>query len=365
MVVLLAGAGSAVDRVWRAPAGSAARAARRVRGCSRSGIAARRRRSGAAASLVAGLAVYGLGLGGERRRVQHAGRGRRAPRRAARSCRRSTAPGPRAGIVATLGAIARDRPTCRRPAAARACSPLAVLAAPFLRRDHGSDPATPTAEPPAVGVPLAHDRCSWACGLVLFYMVDTAVDRLGTGLPQQRRSSRTPDWPAMYALATLPYLVATLLARLAGDRAAGAVRGRRPRASRARRRPSSGLAVIVFAPPRWPVAVLGSPSSALGVAVIAPLTLLCGRLGGRRAASTRRPGAARVDAVVARFNQFNYAGGAARCGAHRRGRHAAPADRASPCRWSSCSACSRWPATSASVTADLPHRTRGRTTAPS
>ena len=68
-----------------------------------------------------------------------------------------------------------------------------------------------------------------------------------------------------------------------------------------------GLAVVVFAP-AWPVAVLGFFVMGAGVAVVAPLSFsAAARLAGGETADEgeRR---ARVDAVIARFNQFNYVG---------------------------------------------------------
>ena len=67
------------------------------------------------------------------------------------------------------------------------------------------------------------------------------------------------------------------------------------------------LAVVVFSP-SWPVAVVGFTLLGAGVAVIAPLSFSAAA----RIAGTDEddPDArmVRVDAVIARFNQFNYAG---------------------------------------------------------
>ena len=64
---------------------------------------------------------------------------------------------------------------------------------------------------------------------------------------------------------------------------------------------SLALLVVVTAP-TWPVAVLGFTLLGAGVSVIAPLSF---------SAAARIAGGeqARVDAVIARFNQFNYVGG--------------------------------------------------------
>ena len=57
------------------------------------------------------------------------------------------------------------------------------------------------------------------------------------------------------------------------------------------------------------MAVLGFTLLGAGTAVIAPLSFsAAARIAGARRGSTRRSGSARVDAVIARFNQFNYVG---------------------------------------------------------
>ena len=59
---------------------------------------------------------------------------------------------------------------------------------------------------------------------------------------------------------------------------------------------------MVVTAPSWPVAVLGFTLLGAGVSVIAPLSFsAAARIAGGD------PG--RVDAVIARFNQFNYVGG--------------------------------------------------------
>jgi MFS family permease len=113
--------------------------------------------------------------------------------------------------------------------------------------------------------------------------------------------------PSRYvALAALPYLVASGAVRLAGDRLVGgygAVRVLRVGALVG----SGALAVVVFAP-TWPVAVVGFTVLGAGVAVIAPLSFsAAARIAGTEGLDpvARQ---ARVDAVIARFNQFNYVG---------------------------------------------------------
>ena len=69
----------------------------------------------------------------------------------------------------------------------------------------------------------------------------------------------------------------------------------------------ASLAVVVFSP-TWQVAVLGFALLGAGVAVVAPLSFSAAAriAGGEGLEPAVRQ--ARVDAVIARFNQFNYVG---------------------------------------------------------
>ena len=116
--------------------------------------------------------------------------------------------------------------------------PLVVLFAPFLRRDHGlSEAASQVAVPwrPIVLVGLA---------LVLFYMVDTAATTWGATYLDDTFSA--PE--DLVALATFPYLVASLAC--SGSRATawstGTARWRCCGSARSSR--PAALAVVVFAP---------------------------------------------------------------------------------------------------------------------
>jgi MFS family permease len=172
--------------------------------------------------------------------------------------------------------------------------PLVVLFLPFL----------PRAEAPPVTVP---SDVPWrpilmvGLGMVVFYMVDTAAQAWGAVYLEE--TVATPD--GLVALATLPYLVASLALRLGGDRLVrsyGAVRVIRVGALVA----CASLAVIVLAP-SWPVAVLGFTCLGAGVAVVAPLSFsAAARIAGEGLDEQTRQ--ARVDAVIGRFNQFNYVG---------------------------------------------------------
>lgn len=172
--------------------------------------------------------------------------------------------------------------------------PLAVAWAPFVRRDHG---ATLTAEVEIPWRPIV----MVGIGLVLFYMVDTAAATWGPTYLD--RTLTAPS--SLVALATFPYLVASGVVRLAGDALVtrwGPVPLLRGGAVVA----SVALAVVVLAP-SWPVAVLGFAVLGAGAAVIAPLSFsAAGRIAGSDVDEAVRH--ARVDAVIARFNQFNYVG---------------------------------------------------------
>jgi Na+/melibiose symporter-like transporter len=183
--------------------------------------------------------------------------------------------------------------------AAVAVVPVVVSLAPFLRRAElslreSADLAVPWR--PIVLVGLA---------MVLFYMVDTAAFTWGP----QYLDKVFPTPSTLVALAVFPYLLASGVCRLAGDTVVaryGAVPVLRVGAVVA----CGGLAVTVFAP-SWPVAVAGFTIMGAGVAVVAPLSFsAAARIAGTgfegEADSVLRH--ARVDAVIARFNQFNYAG---------------------------------------------------------
>jgi Na+/melibiose symporter-like transporter len=212
------------------------------------------------------------------------------------------------GIVATLVAIAVTGLGLTAGLLPLAVTALLVIATPLLphrthapTRDASSEVTDDLPVLAPVDVPWRRLLLLGAA-MVLFYMVDTAATTWG---PVFLKSAHdTPDW--LLPVATLPYLVATGISRLAGDRAVarvGAVPLLRVGAAVA----CVGLAVIVFSP-SWPVAVLGFTVVGLAVAVIAPLSFSAAAsvAGHGVDEETRR---ARVDAVIARFNQFNYVGG--------------------------------------------------------
>ncbi len=181
--------------------------------------------------------------------------------------------------------------------AALAVVPLAVLTGDFLRRV--GDPA---ADAPKLDIPW-RPIVLVGIGMVLFYMVDTAAFTWGP-LYLDHVFTNTPS--GLFALAVVPYLLSSGAMRLAGDTLVaryGPVPVLRVGALIA----STALAVVVFAPV-WQVAVGGFLILGSGVGVIAPLSFsAAGRIAGGDEAdpATRQ---ARVDAVIARFNQFNYGG---------------------------------------------------------
>lgn len=173
--------------------------------------------------------------------------------------------------------------------------PLVVLFGPFLERVRGPAPEEVPDVPwrPIILVGLA---------MVLFYMVDTAAATWGPTY----LDDTFPTPASLVALATFPYLVASGLVRLAGDRLVARF-GPRPVLRAGAVVACLALAVVVFAP-TWPVAVLGFSLLGAGAAVIAPLSFsAAARIAGD---DTLDPAArhARVDVVIARFNQFNYLG---------------------------------------------------------
>jgi MFS family permease len=174
--------------------------------------------------------------------------------------------------------------------------PLAVAFAPFRARTPYVDPLATGAAGGTGSVVPWRPILLVGLGMVIFYMVDTAAATWGPTYLD--RVFPTPE--RLVALATLPYLLSSLAVRLAGDRlvaAHGAVRVLRAGTVVA----VLALAVVVVAP-SWPVAVLGFLLLGGGISVIAPLSFsAAGRIAG--------DDPARVDAVIARFNQFNYVGG--------------------------------------------------------
>ncbi|MDR7384814.1 MFS family permease [Promicromonospora iranensis] len=209
--------------------------------------------------------------------------------------------------------------------------PLVVAFAPFLPhaaptpvRAPGVPTAGiamgPTATPADAAAPAGAPvpwRPIWlvGTGLVVFYMVDTTAATWGPVY-----LARSFDAPSnLVALATFPYLVTSIVVRLAGGHLVtrfGVAAVLRVGAVLA----SGALALVALAP-TWQVAVAGFTVLGAAVALVAPLSFsAAGRIAAGTAGTSSDPlvGSAeavgvepdrgRTDAVIARFNQFNYVG---------------------------------------------------------
>ncbi|GAB7004183.1 MFS transporter [Nocardioides sp. AN3] len=293
MIVLLAGAGSVVAEQLAHRASSAAllRAGLLAIAVSVPVAAA----APAFAFFIGGLAVYGVALGvvDATTNMQAVALEHRYGRPILPSFHGAWTAG---GLVgAGLALAAGDAPLALTGVVGAV--PAVVALAPFVARDHGTPATDATAEVPWRPILLV------GLGMVLFYMVDTAAQTWGPTYLDQVFD--TPQ--RLVALATFPYLLASLVTRVAGDSLVGrygAVRVLRLGALVG----SAALAVVVFAP-TWPVAVLGFTVLGAGVAVIAPLSFsAAARIAGGAPTDFGSTERARVDALIARFNQFNYVG---------------------------------------------------------
>jgi fucose permease len=295
MVVLLAGAGSALAEMAATRSGSATtlRIGFVLQAVGLAAVAAAPQRG----VFVGGLAVYGLGLGvvDAASNMQAVAVEHRYGRTILPSFHGAWTAG---GIVATVVTIAVTKVGLLAGLLPLCFVALILLATPLLPASADAPVATTA---PGLDVPWRKIFLLGAA-MVLFYMVDTAATTWGPVFLKSVHEA--PDW--LLPLATLPYLVASLATRLAGDAAVarvGAVTLLRFGALVA----CAALAVIVFSPSWW-VAVLGFTVLGGSVAVIAPLSFSAAAVvaGGGLDPEARR---ARVDAVIARFNQFNYVGG--------------------------------------------------------
>ena len=193
------------------------------------------------------------------------------------------------GVALALGNVALQW------TATLAIVPLAAMAAPFLPRSGGPAP-TPKSDIPWRPILLV------GLAMVLFYMVDTASTTWG---PEYlKHVFTTPS--QLVAIATFPYLLASLMMRLAGDRIVERF-GATPVVRVAAVASCVSLAVVVFAP-TWPIAVLGFALTGASASVIAPLSFSAAAriAGGEHLTADERM--TRTDAVIARFNLFNYVG---------------------------------------------------------
>ncbi|GAB2884856.1 MFS transporter [Nocardioides pacificus] len=197
------------------------------------------------------------------------------------------------GVVGAAGTLALGDAGLR-VVAVLAVVPLIASLGPLLPRV--GDPVDPAVAVPWRPVLLV------GVALVLFYMVDTAAATWGP--THLEETFGAPDrWVAM---ATLPYLVATGVMRTVGD---GLVARHGPvRVLRAGALVAAGSLAIVVLAPTWQLTVVGFTLLGLGVAVIAPLSFSAAAAIADDPALAPAERRARVDAVIARFNQFNYVG---------------------------------------------------------
>ncbi len=304
MLVLLAGAGSVLAEALarHRDSATAVRAALVLLAVGTALVGVATAGVGRPAVLVLAVALYGIGVGANdaASNMQAVAVEHRLGRPVLPSFHAAWTAG---GLTATVAVLALGGLTHPVAHVVLASLPLALLAAPFLPRDQGAEVEDPT----ALGVPW-RTIALVGLGLVLFYSVDTAVTAWGpVYLSSDAVFTDPPTSPHLYALATLPYLVATLLARSLGD--AATARFGAPTVVRAGALTAFvGLGTVVLAPAgTWPVAVIGFFVVGLGVAVVAPLAFsAAARVAG--AAGDEAARRRRVDATIARFNQFNYAG---------------------------------------------------------
>jgi MFS family permease len=208
--------------------------------------------------------------------------------------------------------------------------PMAIAFAPFIPRatdvaaglpDGGPGPVVPTEAATSSLVTSDAAPIPWrpiwlvGAGLIVFYMVDTTAAAWGPVY-----LARSFDAPGnLVALATFPYLVTSIVVRLAGAQLVTRF-GVAPVLRTGAIIACGALALVALAP-SWPLAVAGFTVLGAAIALVAPLSFsAAGRIAAGTAGTAADPVAgtatgpapepdrARTDAVIARFNQFNYVG---------------------------------------------------------
>ncbi len=292
-VAVLAGAGSTLAGMFAARHGSSL-----TLRCALVLAATGLTIAGTAGSLpvfLAGVAVYGLGLGtvDASENMQAVALEARYGRSILTSFHAAWSAG---GIV---GAVYTSLTNSWSPAAG--LPPIALVIAliafaPYLRK---SVPDQQPAEPDDPAIPW-RPLLLLGTALVLFYIADSAASSWSTIYLRDGLSASAALAPLAYGA----YQTTSLLSRLAGDflvrrngtvgvvRVAAAVGG-------------LGLLLVILAPGPA-LAVIGFAVLGAGLAVVAPLTFsAAGVLAGDGTPEQRRR---KADALVARLNQFNYLG---------------------------------------------------------
>lgn len=241
----------------------------------------------------AGLAAYGLGLGAvdASTNMQATALEHRLGRPVLPSFHGAWTVG---GILGALLALTADAWPEWLPAAV-AVLPLLAAFAPYLP---GGEPATvKDVDAPAVAVPW-RPILMVGVAMMLFYTVDIAAQTWGATFAHGVFGVEGGSTAA----GVFGYLLASGLVRLAGDQLVmryGPVAVLRTGAVVA----ALGLGLVVGAP-TWGAAIAGFVMAGAGLAVVAPLSFSAAA----RLASASGGDRSTVDAVIARFNLFNYAG---------------------------------------------------------
>lgn len=215
------------------------------------------------------------------------------------------------GILGTVLALILSHASLRITGISLAALPLAAAFLPYVGPSRETGPAPIASSDVAASEAGSSSAASvpWrrillvGAALVLFYMVDTAVTTWGPTYLD--RTFQAPS--ALVAIATLPYLVASLVGRASGDRLATRF-GAAPLLRVGACLGCAGLIIVVASDSSY-VAMCGFVVLGAGVAVVAPLSFsAAASIAHESSGLDPRAARARVDAVIARFNQFNYVG---------------------------------------------------------
>lgn len=174
--------------------------------------------------------------------------------------------------------------------------PLVVASLAFLPGERGADALTEPLAVPWRPILLV------GAAMSLFYLVDVAVQTWGASYTHEVFDTSK----GTAAAAVFAYLVASGAVRLGGDalvRRVGVVPVLRVGAVLG----ALGLAGVVLAP-SWQVAMAAFALTGAGLACVAPLSFSAAAALARSAGGDPEQVRGQVDAVIARFNLFNYVG---------------------------------------------------------